>query len=525
MVSGCLRHTELPNTSRIYSDFLYHFDRVTRFYRYNPADPEAYRQAAASIDYPADRRRALVEALREQNGDSPALAKLAEPGTVAVVTGQQVGLFSGPCYTIYKALTAARLAAQLNESGIPAVAVFWLATEDHDFAEVNHAYSLTAGSEVVRHEVNGPGTDHTPVGDIPIAEFPLAELEQALAGFPFADDVLAVVRDSYRPGATMGGAFQALLGRLLAELGLLFLDPMKPAIRAIAAPLVAEAVTATETLIDRVVIRNKELADAGYHAQVHVEPKTSLVFLLENGKRYTLRRSGDTYGYDGGKLTAAELAARADHLSPNALLRPVVQDYLLPTVAQIGGPAELAYLAQTEVIYEVLERPAPVVVPRSGFTLLDSRSVKLLDRYRMTLPEVLDSPEAVRTRVAHRLVPEGLGDSMNLSRQAIERVLNGLVDEVGAFDRTLGDAATKSRTKILYQLTKIDAKTAREALRRDERAQKEAAYLSHSIYPEKHLQERLFTILPFLAKHGMDLIGRLEEQVKLDCPDHLVVQV
>src|SRR5947209_14972308 len=139
MESACLRHTELPNTSRLFADYLYHHDRVAPFYSVEGHRPE----------FPADRRAALVAALRAQNGDSPALDLLAEPGTVAYVTGQQVGLFSGPAYTIYKALTAVRLAAQSTAEGKPAVPIFWLATEDHDFAEVNHSWSFNSAGQPV----------------------------------------------------------------------------------------------------------------------------------------------------------------------------------------------------------------------------------------------------------------------------------------------------------------------------------------------------------------------------------------
>ena len=128
MEPACIKHTEIPHTSKLFSDFQYHFDRVARFYKHAPGDPSAYADAAREIQFPDDRRRALVAALRARNGDSDSLERLAKPGTVAVVTGQQVGLFSGPAYTIYKALTAARLAEQLSERGITAVPIFWLAT-------------------------------------------------------------------------------------------------------------------------------------------------------------------------------------------------------------------------------------------------------------------------------------------------------------------------------------------------------------------------------------------------------------
>ena len=140
MQPACIRHTDLPGTSQLFADFAYHFDRVAHFYQHDPHDPESFERAAAQIQYPDDRRAAIVAALRAQNGDSENLRRLAQPGTVAVVTGQQVGLFSGPAYTIYKAMAAAQVAMQLTARGIPAVPVFWLATEDHDFAEVNHAW-------------------------------------------------------------------------------------------------------------------------------------------------------------------------------------------------------------------------------------------------------------------------------------------------------------------------------------------------------------------------------------------------
>lgn len=525
MASGCLRHTDLPHTSRLFSDFVYHFDRVSQFYAYNPLDFESYERAAAQIDFPPERRAALVEALHAQNGPSAELTKLGETGSVAVVTGQQVGLFSGPCYTIYKALTAAKLAATLTERGIPAVAVFWLATEDHDLAEVNHAHTLSASHRLVRHEVPSPAVDHSPVGGLAFPDYPVEELAAALGGLPHADDVLEAVRASYVPGATLGRAFMRLLQRLLSGYPLLYLDPLQPAIRQIATPLLTRAVEQSAELSARLLARNAELEAAGYHAQVHFESRTSLFFLLQDGQRLTLHRDGDDYVLGDTRFTPAQLAAQAAALSPNALLRPVVQDYLLPTVAQVGGPAELAYLAQSEVLYNALNRPAPVVVPRSGFTLVDSRAAKLLKRYELSVKDCLDSLDGLNARIAQRLVPEGLAKSLENSRETTTAMFDRLVEEVAAFDKTLGEAAAKSRAKVLYQIGKIEAKTALQALRHNERAATEAAYLFYSLYPEKHLQERLYTILPFVARYGLDLVDRLYADVHIDCPDHIVVEV
>jgi len=525
MESACLRHTDIPHTSRLFADFQYHFDRVKEYYRYCPSDPASYAQAAAAIDYPADRRAGLVSALRKRNGDNPLLERLAQPGTVAVVTGQQVGLFSGPAYTIYKALTAMQLAASLNQRGISAVPVFWLATEDHDFAEINHAYVFDAAHRHIRLSAEENVPNQAPVGTVRMTDPPLAQLRQALAEMPFAEDVMAMVEACYKPGETFGCAFQHLLQQILGKDRLLFVDPLDQAIRELAAPVLRKALADAPALSERLLERNKELEAAGYHAQVHVEKQTSLVFLLEGQRRLTLKRSNGDYVMKDRRISAAELAELADHLSPNALLRPVVQDYILPTVAYVGGPAELAYIAQSRVVYDDLLGRMPVVLARASFSLLDARSSKLMHRYGLNLQAFFHGEELLRERVAGKLVPANLSLEFEQARESIDAQFDRLQADVLAFDPTLKSALDKSRGKVKFQLSKMERKTARETLRRNERAGEEAAYMSNLIFPEKHLQERYYSILPFLAKHGPQLVDTLAEFVNLECPDHKVLVV
>ncbi len=494
METACLRHTEIPHTSRLFSDFQYHFDRVSRFYAHNPFDASSYAAVAQEMAFPPDRRAQLVAALRAKNGNAPALDVLARPETVAVVTGQQVGLFSGPAYTIYKALTAARLAAELTARGITAVPIFWLATEDHDLAEVN-------------------------------PEPPLERLREVLGAFSHGDDVMDLVRQSYQPGVTFGAAFQALLERLLAKFGLLFINPLDEAVRRLAAPLLRNALRNGQELNARLLQRNQELEAGGYHAQVHVEPKTSLVFLLEGDRRIALRRQNGDYASKDRRYSADDLAQLADHLSPNALLRPVVQDYILPTVAYVGGPAELAYMAQSHVLYEDLLGRMPVMLARNGFTLLDARTSKLMDRYKLTIPNFFHGEDCVREAIAKTLIPEVLMHKFEQSQKGLTKLMDDLRTGLVGFDATLAASSDKSRAKILYQLAKLEHKTARETLNRNQRAASDASSMSGLIYPEKHPQERLYSILPFIAKHGPSLVDTLYENIHLDCPDHKVLVV
>ena len=435
-----------------------------------------------------------------------------------------VGLFSGPAYTVYKALHAAKLAQWLTSTGIPAVPVFWLATEDHDFAEVNHVWVFDHEHQPHKLEMRRSASAQ-PAGEVTLVAPPVGELREILSGMPFGEEVAALVEQTYLPGTTMGKAFGDLLRRLLPAYDILQVDPMLPAFRELAAPTIRAAVESAEDITVAVLERNRQLAAAGYHAQVHVEPQTSFVFLIENGKRNTLRRNGGEYGLNGRRFSAAELAANARWLSPNALLRPVVQDSVLPTVATIGGPAEVAYFAQSEVIYKSLLGRMPVAVPRSGFTVLDERSEKRLQQYRLSLADFFQGEDALHERIAAALVPGELAGAMKHTAVTVDTALAQLRTALIGFDPTLAKALDLSGRKIRHQLAKLEGKAGREALRRDARAARDATSLYGLIYPERHLQERLYSFLPFLAKHGPELIDQVYDSIELDCADHRILVV
>ncbi len=522
MEPPCVRQDLIPGTSKLFSDYLYHFERVADFYSSHFSDGDALIRSAQQVDYPEQRRSQLVEALRRQNGDSPALSKLAQPGAVAVVTGQQVGLFSGPAYTIFKALTAVRLADHLCESGITAVPVFWLATEDHDLAEVDHAWVFDHEATPTKISITSSVSSAGPVGDVRLGDMPMAELRAALGQLPYADSILERVEAAYRPGATFGSAFRLLLEDILKDYGLLFLDPLAPEIRQIAAPLMSEVAQRLPELVPALRKRDRELSAAGYHSQVLVDEDASLLFLLADGKRVPVRFKEGRFVTRERSYSAGELQELADRLSPNALLRPVMQDFLLPTVSYIGGPAEIAYLAQSQVLYEQLLGRMPVIYPRNSFTLLDARATKLLDRFGLHALDVMDHPENVKSRMAAKLVPAKLKEDFDSLRSKVSSSLTSMDAKLMSFDPTLQSAAQKSAAKILYQVDKLSQKTARETMRREERATQSAAYLIELIYPNRHLQERTYSIVPFLAKYGLDLPQRLFSQTQLACPDHMV---
>jgi bacillithiol biosynthesis cysteine-adding enzyme BshC len=520
MQCTCVRQTDLPNTTKLFADLIYRFDRVQDLYPWRPNNLDEI-AAAARFSFPDERRAQVVRALSTLNAGNPSLEILARPGAVAVVTGQQVGLFSGPAYTVYKALTAIRIASELSARGIPAVPMFWLATEDHDFAEVDHTDVFGMDHRPVRLRTTAPEAGGPrPVGGIPIGNAPLAELKKALAGLPFAEEAAALVERAYAPGQTMGSAFAAFLRELFAPYGLLLIDPMSAELRQIAAPLMKEAVERMPELADGLIVRSQELVDRGYHAQVLVDSKTSLAFLLEKGQRVVLRRTPEGFAAGHRKWSAAELGALSAELSPNALLRPVMQDYMFPTAAYVGGPAELAYLAQSQVLYSKLLGRQPVAFPRAGFTLLDERSGHRMAKYRFAPADLLVREQVFQERLAARLVPPQLTNSLDATKRAVAAALDAFSSDLSRFDESLVSALATSRRKIEYQVAKITRKTAVQILAKDEQARRDAASLSGLVFPEGHLQERLYSIVPFLAQFGPGLIGEIYDQVRVECPDH-----
>ena len=225
MEPSCVRQTLIPGTSKLFADYLYHFDRVSDFYSYDFANPESFRAADAELHFPESRRQQLVSALREQNGESASLEELANPGTVAVVTGQQVGFLSGPSYTIFKALTAVRLVRELRQHGINAVPIFWLASEDHDLAEVDHAWLFDHNSAPVRVAVSDEIANGGPVGDVSLGPNPLRGVREALGDLPFADETFERLKRAYFSGATFSSGIQGFPARHPCRFGLALSRP------------------------------------------------------------------------------------------------------------------------------------------------------------------------------------------------------------------------------------------------------------------------------------------------------------
>jgi bacillithiol biosynthesis cysteine-adding enzyme BshC len=521
---------ELPGSTRLYSAYLSDFSGVSDFY-IHPPNAEGIDESVRDIRLEDSIRRAVVDVLRNQNrtfgADDATVRNLdrLRDGAVAVVTGQQVGLFGGPAYSVYKALTAVHVARELTDRGIEAVPVFWLATEDHDLAEVNHCFVPKRGG-FERFDLPVAGPADRRVGDIHLGETvrELSAQVAALLAGPCAEEVSQWLSESYAPDETFGSSFGKLMARIFAGRGLIFLDPMSPELHRLSLPTMQRAVKEHHALASDLVARSEALERAGYHAQVKVSEQSTLVFRIVDGQRLVLRPVNGGLAA-GAKLESLEetlraLEERPEDFSPSALLRPVIQDTLLPTVAYIAGAAEAAYHAQTSVLYKKLLGRAPAILPRAGFTLVPPHVSSLLKKYNLDAREVLQGRHKLHARLEAEALPQALSARFDGGERAIKSLVDGLREPLTKLDQTLAGALETTSEKMLYQLNGLRAKAGRAEGFRTGVLNTHENEIASSLFPDNALQERSFGLLTFLAAEGPELLDHLDRHIRTGSGEH-----
>ena len=531
MIPDCISFSAVPHTSRIFRDYLSYSPGVRKFY---PTQPDAAHLAAFAKQVTQDRSRQakVADALERQNrawGASEATLRNIQrlrDGAFAIVSGQQVGLFGGPLLSLLKASSALALAKQVEALGVPCVPIFWMATEDHDLAEVNHAEFVAADGSLHRLETTSQGIPEAPVGTVVLGseiEAVAARAAELLGDSEAAD----WVRESYRPGETMGSAFGKLFARIFQDSGVVLLDALDPELHRVAESVYRAAALEAESLDQELLRRGAELRAADYHEQVKVTPSSTLLFRIEDGQRRVIHRANGDYICGerriGREELIREIRTHPEQFSANVLLRPVVQDYLLPNLAYIGGPAEVAYFAQAGVVYEqILGRVTPVL-PRFSATLVDARAQRHMKRYQLELPDLFHGPERLRDMLALRSLPEDLQMQFDHTANAVEASLVAIRASLQKLDPTLVEAADKAGSKMLYQLRRLGMRAAHAELRKSGEISRHAEELSTALFPEKGLQERSIAGICYVGRYGRLLLQELQPLAAAACPDHKIV--
>jgi len=528
--ADCYPVTVMPGQSRLFLDFCAH-----ALGAFLPADDVKSDRPPLPAHWPE-----LVRLLAAQNSSpsaAPALADL-ERGAGAILTGQQVGLFGGPLFSPFKAATAIARARRSTASGNPHVAVFWLASEDHDFAEINQV-TFPAGRELATLAYGAAPQAAVPAGRIVFDES-ITPLTERAAELLSPSEVTDALIAAYKPGRTFPEAFQEFYAKIFAAQGLLIVDASSRDFHRLGAPVLGAGIERADEFYAALVDRSQALEAAGYHSQV--APQSSLLFLIDSksGARLALKRMAPTAqepnglwlaaGPDGNqRFSTADLlgilSAEPERISPAALLRPVFQDFLFATTAQVGGPAEIAYLAQSTVLFErILGHQTPPIARLSG-TLIEPHVAELLRRHELTLEQVFaeESAATLAQRLAARAMPTETKEKLAAAGNAMDAELTALVEWLQAQDKGLGQSAETAAGKMRYQMNRLRTMAAHFQLQREATLTRHANSISNALYPGGVLQERVHGAAYFFARYGLDLAEILCVQAGSSCPGHSAI--
>ncbi|HDS01208.1 MAG TPA: bacillithiol biosynthesis cysteine-adding enzyme BshC [candidate division Zixibacteria bacterium] len=541
---GCrtLSYNEIKGTSQLFKDFLFDFKKVAPYYCADFKDLDRFRGKASKLAESFYARTELADILLDQNrqyglGQKSLenVEKLKDEKSCVVFTGQQVGMLTGPLYTIYKTLTSIKLANLLeSEIGIPVIPIFWLAADDHDFEEVRHVYIIDKGGKPVRIYYE-PESD---LGDVPMGFVKcdkkintfLDEVLEALPKTEYSDDVERKVRESYREGTLLVDAFGKMLGKFFENSGLVIVNPSDIRVKQLAAPIYAREIEEYESSNQIISIANTELDSLGYHLQVH-HREDYLNLFYYSGKRVRIGHNHEGYFIDGvdRKYTREELIDAVHqspvYFSPNVLLRPVTQDYLFPTLAYIAGPAEDAYFAQIKDLHGHFDVECPIVFPRISATILDRHATKTLDKYELKLPDLMDdrSLQAAIKEIVEEQVPDEVMEKFDEGREEITSRILEFEKYLENLDEGVRKTVHKTKGRVDYELKSLQEKIVKAYKKKNDNVVRAVQKCADFVFPEASLQERHLNVLTFINKYGPDFIDRISEHLKLDAYDHQVL--
>ncbi len=525
-----IRSVSLPQANRLTDDYMSGKMRAASFFVYQPYEAAAYRERLAYLrQRPLPHRERLADGLaaynRQIGNHAAALANiecLREKDTYVVVAGQQAGVLTGPLYTIHKAVSLIQTARRLSsEWGVRVVPVFWIAGEDHDLDEINHVYAVHDETRVVKHklELNKRGR---------VSASMLAVDDDVLTGF--VDRFLAEETETNHTGAlrellystarsagTLVEWFARIMARLFGKHGLVLLESSSDWVRELEAPVFRQVIERNEAIAALLQQALGQIVTAGYQPQLQVEPNGANLFIYEAGERLLLEREGERFVTKDGRYaySRAELLALTEQaparFSANVVSRPLMQEHLLPTLAFIGGPGEIAYWAFYKHVFAELGYRLPIVLPRLSVTLLEGAVERLLGQLGLSVETVLTGFAAWKEEWLKRSEPDPLSQRFIETRQAIENLYRPLVEDVVRADAGLRELAEKNVSRVLGQVDFLQERLRRSLLQREEVSCRRLMRVEAALLPEGVWQERKLSFFSFANKYGLSLLDRLVE--------------
>ncbi len=540
-----INFSDIPKNENLFLDYLYEFENVSEFYKYNFRDKDKYSGVFNNIIRSRyNKNFNLSEIIKNQYSALPQasektqynISNLDEERTLAVVTGQQLGLFGGPLYTFYKIITVIKLSKQLKEryEDFNFVPVFWLEGDDHDFNEIrwlklindqNELKELTYSDEIPEEEAKKS------VGNLqftPDIIRMLDEIKFTLRETEFTQPLVTRLNEIYTVGKTIKQSFKELIFWIFDEYGLILFDPQDLVIKKMLIPVFIREIEGFREHTRSLVLRSAKLEEI-YHAQVKIKP-VNLFYSTDDG-RYTIEPVDESFRLRRKRkqFTKDELIeaiySEPDRFSPNVLLRPICQDYLLPTAFYVAGPSEIAYFAQVMPLYEYFEIEAPLIYPRASATIIEKGIQFNLDKFNLELKDIFIKTDELKDQIIATVSENNLDNGFEEAMRQLNLIYDDLKTRLFSIDKTISDATERYREKMIYSLIDLKSKAVQAQKKKHEITLKQIDKISDVLYPSQNLQERELNFIYFTNKYGVNFIKKIYDELLINSFEHQILSV
>lgn len=539
-----INFSDLPAHENLFLDYLHEYDNVERYYSGNFRNTDIYPQLFSKLAArPTSNRTKLIDILKLQYKNLNISSKtvdnielLANPKTITVVTGQQLGLFGGPLYTLYKTITAIKLCNQLHESypDYNFVPVFWLEGDDHDFDEVRISNILDNENNLAKLSYDDGLEEETNRGSIAALKFNdnlsqvFDSLKLQLRGTEFKQQIIELLEDFYKPGKTFLESFRDLLIYFFDSHGLVVCNPNDPSVKELLKPIFKDELINFDDNSKTLVERSAELEEI-YHAQVKVKA-INLFYLLIN-ERISLEPGEEDFKLKGKRKRFSKeelfslLDTNPENFSPNVLLRPVCQDYLFNTAFYIAGPGEISYFAQVSPLYKYYDIQMPIIYPRASATIIEKGVQGILEKFDLSFTDIILDENELINKILTTNSDQNISELFNDSRAKIAETFENLGTNLIRTEKTLIDLVEKTKQKIDQSVDLLEQKSLDAHKRKYETTLRQLSKVRNVLFPNGILQERELNFIYFCNKYGLDFIKHLFEKLEINNFEHQIINL
>ncbi len=538
-----INFSDIPGNQNLFLDYLYEFENVADFYANDFRNKENYLKIFKSI---AENKREffseISDIISNQYADlnasdltSQNIKKLSSKKTLAVVTGQQLGILGGPLYTFYKIISAIKLSQYLSErySDYNFVPIFWLEADDHDFNEVRTIKIVDDSNSVIslgyKDEIEEDDLKQS-VGkivlDSSINDF-FNKLDNSLRESDFKAQILDYLKNIYKEGSSFKEAFRKLIFDFFDKYGLIIFDPQESEVKKLLKPIFKKEITDFRIHTEQLVHVSATLEEL-YHAQVKVKP-VNLFLSLEDGRysiepvenEFKLKRKRKSFTQD---QLLELLETEPDKFSPNVLLRPICQDYLFPTAFYVAGPSEISYFAQIKPLYNIYDISQPIIYPRSSATILEGNVANSLEKYSVSINDIFIDIEKVKKKIINSVEESSVDDMFEEISNQIEASFDQLKEKLIDLDKTIADSSNRYRDKILSNINELKSKAEKAQQKKYEVTLRQIDRAAVHLFPNSNLQEREINFVYFANKYGDEFLKRVFEELQINKFEHQIIK-